>query len=348
MKLRLEQLDSHLKKPLAPIYLVHGEEPLQAGEAADAIRAAARAQGFEDRELFHVEAGFDWGQLASAADSMSLFGGRRILELRLPTGKPGDAGAKALSAYAARPPHDTVLLVLSGKLDSAQQRSKWYRALEEAGVAVPVWPVDAARLPRWLEARMQARGMQPDPAAVALLAERVEGNLLAADQEIEKLRLLHGSGLVDAAAVAAAVSDSARFDVFALVDAALQGDAERTARILQGLREEGQEPVLILWALARELRQGLAIAEAVARGTPVDAAMTRQRVWDKRKDLVRGALKRHRLPAWQALLRRAGTVDRVIKGAQPGRPWDELLQLSLGLAGVRLFGAGPRQRRVRA
>ena len=344
MKLRFEQLAAHLKKPLAPIYLVHGDEPFQAGEAADAVRGAARAQGFEDRELFHADKGFDWTQLAAAADSFSLFGGRRVLEVRLPTGKPGDAGAKALTAYAERPPQDTVLLVLSGKLDSAQQRSKWFRALEGAGVTVSVWPVEAGRLPQWLQARMQARGLQPEPAAVALLAERVEGNLLAADQEIEKLRLLHGAGPVDVAAVAAAVSDSARYDVFALVDAAMQGDAARTARILQGLREEGQEPVLVLWALSRELRQALAVATAIAAGTSADAAMSQQRVWDKRKPVVAAALKRHRIPAWQALLRRAGLVDRVIKGARPGRPWDELLQLSLGLAGVRLFGAGARHR----
>lgn len=346
MKLRFEQLKSHLQKPLAPVYLVYGDEPLQAGEAADAIRAAARTQGFEERELFHAGPKFDWSELKTASDSFSLFGGRRLIEVRLPTGKPGDAGSKALTAYAERPPQDAVLLLLSGKLDKAQQQSKWFRALDKAGVSLPVWPVDAARLPAWLRARMQQKGLQPDDAAVTLLAERVEGNLLAAEQEIEKLRLLQGAGPVDAPAVAASVSDSARYDLFGLVDAAMLGQAARSVRMLQGLREEGQEPPLVLWALSRELRQGLAVAGAMAQGKPLEAAMAQERIWDKRKPLVKAAVNRHRVAAWQALLRRAAQVDRVIKGVQPGSPWDELLQLTLGLAGVRLFGGARRRSRI--
>lgn len=345
MKLRLEQLAGHLRQPLAPLYLIHGDEPFQAGEAAAAIRAAARDQGHAEREVLDVDPGFDWARLQVAADSLSLFGARRVLELRLPTGKPGDAGAKALVAYAARLPADTVTLILSGRLDAQQQRSKWYRALEAAGVTIPIWPVEPARLPQWLRGRLQARGLEPDSEALRLLAERVEGNLLAADQEIEKLRLLNGPGPLDAQAVAAAVSDSARYELFGLADAALAGDAARTARMLDGLREEGQEPALVLWLLSRELRQMVALGEAVRAGTSPDAALGRLRVRDSHKALLRTALQRLPVGAWAALLRRAGRVDRVIKGVETGNPWDELLQLSMGVAGVRLFGSPRRARR---
>lgn len=333
MQLKPEQLAQHLNKGLAPIYLLYGDEPLLVQEAADAIRAAARAQGYSEREVFAVDKVFDWNQLTESSNNLSLFAERRILEVRMPGGKPGDAGGKALRAYAERPPEDTLLLIISGKLDAQQRKSKWVTDLEAAGVGIPVWPVEVQQLPQWIRARMQRLGLQPSAEAAGLLAERVEGNLLACAQEIDKLRLLLDAGPVDAAAVAAAVADSARFDVYALVDAALAGEADRSLRMLAGLRGEGVEPVLVVWALARELRGLAAMAWEMGRGEPVGAVMARHRVWAKRQAVVGKALPRHKPEAWQALLAACARLDRVVKGLAPGSPWDELVHLCLCLAG---------------
>jgi len=336
VKLRYEQLASHLQQALQPLYLLSGDEPLQLMEAADAIRHQARAQGFAEREVLHVEAGFDWNTLLAASGSLSLFAEQRLLELRLPGGKPGKEGSKALIEYAADPPPDTVLLISSGKLDRSAQNSKWYKALEAAGVTLQVWPVEPRALPGWVMQRMRARGMQPTPEAAQLLAERVEGNLLAAAQEVEKLRLLYGEGAIDAEQVEQGVADSARYDIFELVDTALLGDAPRTSRVIEGLRAEGVEPILVLWALLREIRALAQMAEELGEGAGIEAVMGQHRVWDKRKGPVRAGLQRHNLKRWLQLLRRGGRIDRMIKGSEPGNPWDELLQLALLMAGVRL------------
>lgn len=339
MQIRPEQLEAHLKKQLAPVYFINGDETLVVMEAADAVRAAARAQGYTDREVLSVESGFDWNRLDAASASLSLFSERRILELRLPTGKPGDAGSKALRAYADRPAEDTVLMVISGKLEPAARKSKWVQALDQAGANVTVWPVDAQRLPAWIQRRMQSRGLQASAEAVALLAERVEGNLLACSQEIDKLLLLHGPGAVEVDTVRAAVSDSARFDVFGLVDTALLGDPVRSERMLMGLRAEGVEPVLVLWALAREIRSLGAMARDVAQGEAPARVMARHRVWDSRKPPIGKALGRIALPQWQAMIRQAAQLDRTLKGQAAGKPWDELVQLTLRLAGLELCRA---------
>ncbi|SCZ50803.1 DNA polymerase III subunit delta [Thiohalomonas denitrificans] len=336
MRLRPEQLAGHLGNPLLPIYVISGDEPLQTGEATDAIREAARAQGFTEREVMHAETGFDWNLLSAAADALSLFAERRILDLRIPGGKPGDAGGKALSAYAERPPEDNILLVTLPRLDKRQQQSKWFKALDAAGAVVQVWPVGPKELPGWISQRMRARGLESRPEVVRLLADKVEGNLLAAAQEVDKLHLLFGEGAIDLDEVALALADSSRFDVFELVDTALSGDAARTARILDGLYAEGVEPVLILWALAREIRSLAAMAASVAQGSPPEQVMRQHRVWAKRQAPVRSALQRHNAPRWEAFLARAGRVDRTIKGAEPGNPRDELLQLALLVAGVRI------------
>jgi DNA polymerase-3 subunit delta len=336
MRLRADDLEGHLKRGLLPIYLVSGDEPLQLNEATDALRAAARAQGYTEREVLQVETGFDWGALAAAGSNLSLFAERKLIELRLPSGKPGDAGAKALTAYATAPSPDNLLLISCGKLEKQQQSSKWFKALEAAGAVLQVWPVEPRALPGWIRQRLLSRGMQPTPEAAQLLAERVEGNMLAAAQEVEKLVLLHGTGALDGETVRTAVADSARYDVFELADAALGGDAARCARIVEGLRGEGEEPVLILWALVREVRTLALVAAEQAAGTPLDTLLQQQRVWDKRKPLYQAALKRHNLRRWRALLRRAARLDRVCKGAEPGNPWDELLQFSLLMAGVRI------------
>ncbi len=348
MRLSPEQLVRRLARPrggdraraLAPIYVVSGDEPLQSGEALDALRAAARAQGFADRVVLHVEAGFDWSSFEQHADSLSLFGERRILELRMPGGKPGTAGAAALVRYAERPNPDNVLLISSGRLDGETTRSRWYRALERAGVVVAVWPIPAPQLPAWIGRRMAAAGLQPTSEAVEALAERVEGNLLACVQEIAKLRILHGAGAVDADDVHAAVADSARFEVFDLVDSALGGEPARTVRITRTLHEEGVEPLPVLGALAWTIRSLAEMAEARANGAAPDALFEKRPAWRRRRQVVEQALRRHERTLWWRLLREAARVDRVIKGGA-GDPWDALERLALAVAGVMILPATP-------
>lgn len=335
MKLRFDQLEAHLQKGLQPIYLLSGDEPLQVMEAGDAIRHCARETGYSEREVLHAESGFDWNSLLAASGSMSLFAEQRLLELRLPSGKPGREGGAALADYAANPPPDTLLLIICGKIERQSQNSKWYKALEAAGVTLTVWPVEPQALPGWVNQRMRSRGMQPTPEAAQMLAERVEGNMLAASQEVEKLLLLYGEGEITVEQVEQGVADSARYDIFELVDTALLGDIPRTTRVMQGLRGEGVEPILVLWALLREIRAMAQMAAEMARGLGTEQAMAGQRVWEKRKPPVRAGLQRHNLNRWQLLLRRAGRIDRMIKGVEAGNPWDELLQLALLMAGVR-------------
>ncbi len=336
MKLRPEQLPEALERGLAPVYFIAGDEPFQVREAQDAVRTAARAQGYTEREVLDVVPGFDWDRLAEVGANLSLFGDRRVVELRMPGGKPGQEGGKALAAYAERPADDTVLLITSGKLEARSRKSAWMKALEQAGVVIEVWPVEPAELPRWLAARMQAAGLQPSQDAVRLLAERNEGNLMAAVQEVEKLRLLVGDGPVDLETVRGAVADSARYDVFDLVSAALQGDARRVVRVLRGLQEEGVEPVLVLWALSRDLRVVCQLRDAGGRG---DDVLRRQGVFGPRRAPIQQAARRGSGARWQSLLARSARVDRAIKGAAPGRPWDELLQLSLAIAGADTVSA---------
>ena len=341
MKLNPRQLPRHLQEQMAPLYFISGDDPLLVQECCDLVRRQARAAGCSERIVMHAESGFDWNSLLQEAGGMSLFAERRLLELRLPGARPGEAGARALQAYGEQPPADKVLLVISGKIDAAQQRSRWFKALERGGVVVQVWPLAPRELPGWIRQRMLATGLKPSAEAVQLLAERVEGNLLAAVQEIEKLRMLHGAAPLEVEDILAAVADSARFDVFNLVDGALAGDVRRTTRILAGLRREGVEPVLVLWALSRELRGLAVMAGQLAAGAGVEQVLARQRVWEKRKPLLRQALRRHDAACWRALLARAAYLDRLIKGQAGGNVWDELLQLCLAVAGVPVLEALP-------
>ncbi|MGB5179346.1 MAG: DNA polymerase III subunit delta [Gammaproteobacteria bacterium] len=334
MQLKPEQLDAHLRKQLAPVYFISGDEPLRVLEAADAIRAAARGQGYDEREVMTAQAGFDWGSLMAEAGNLSLFSQRRVIDLRMPGGKPGPDGSKVLRSYAEHPPEDTLLLLTAGKLDKSARGSKWVQALDKAGVVMFVWPLNAQEFTAWIQRRMQQRGLQPTTEAVSLLADRVEGNLLACVQEIEKLYLLQGQGTVDAGAILALVADNARYDVFGLVDSTLSGEAVRSVRILQGLRAEGIVPQIVLWALSREIRQLAAMAAAVAAGQSVQAVMSRFHIWPaSRKPLLAAVLQR--LPATQCntLLQHCARIDRVSKGQAAGSAWDELLQLTLTLAG---------------
>jgi len=329
MKVRPDQLKQHLQKGLQAIYFISGDEPLQVIESVDAIRSAAREHGFTEREIMDVDSHFDWSQLRDAGNSMSLFAEQRILELRMPTGKPGKPGSQALLEYAQRPADDAVLIISSGKLDGNAKNTKWFKTLDQAGVVVQCWPVSAHELPRWIDQRMRATGLTPTRDAAALLAERIEGNLLAAAQEIDKLFLLFGAAEIGMEQITEAVADSSRYSIYDLVDSALGGDLVRTTRIVGGLKSEGVEPVLALWAMSREVRILTGIAEA---NMSVDAALAKAKVWDNRKALIKRALSRHSVIRWKAFLKRCGKIDRVIKGVEPGRAWDELLALTSQIA----------------
>jgi DNA polymerase-3 subunit delta len=339
MRLGIQQLDQQLATSLAPVYFLTGDEPLQMMEAADTIRAHAREQGYTEREIFTAEKGFDWEGLTAASDSLSLFAERRILDLRIPTGKPGREGGQALRDYASRLPEDTILLIQSAKLDREQLKSAWVKALEKEGVLVQIWPLDLSQTQDWIRRRMQSRGLQPTDDAVVFLAERVEGNLLAAAQEVDKLALLHRSGPLDAETVLASVADQARYSIFDLVDAVLAGDVRRSVRMLEGLQGEGVEAILVLWGLAREIRVLCDLAGQVGRGQSVERAMEIARVWNQRKPLVRQAINRLDARAWQTLLHQCAELDRSLKGVGEGRIWDELLQLCLRACGDPLFNA---------
>jgi DNA polymerase-3 subunit delta len=339
MQLTPEKLDAHLARQLAPVYFISGDEHLRVMEAADAVRAAARGQGYDEREVLTLQSGFDWDSLMAGAGNLSLFSQRRLLELRMPAGKPGDAGAKALRAYTEQLPEDTILLVTAGKLETAARKSKWVQALDKAGVVIFVWPLNAQEFIAWVQQRMRARGLVPTPEAVSLLADRVEGNLLACMQEIDKLTLLQDGGVVDAAAIMSLVGDNARYDVYGLVDSALSGDGTRSVRILQGLCAEGMAPQVVVWALAREIRQLAAMAAVVASGQSVQQVLTRYHVWSARKTVVGTALARLPVTKCHAMLQQCALVDRVSKGQAAGKVWDELLQLTLLLSGTPAMSA---------
>jgi DNA polymerase-3 subunit delta len=338
-KLRPEQLTASLSKQVAPIYLVSGDEPLLIQEACDAIRAAARKQGFGERELYHADTSFDWGQLLSAANSLSLFAEKKIIELRMPGGKPGDKGGKILQEYAQSPAPDNLLLIVTDKLDGATQKSKWFKAIEDAGQHIQVWPINAANLPRWIGQRLQQAGLQADASAIELLCLRIEGNLLAAVQEIEKLKLLTTGPHISYELMASAVADSARYDVFGLCDKALHGDARAAVKTLQGLKTEGTEPIAILWAITRDIRILIQVSQAVSQGKQFEWAAKQAGVWDKRQALIQGTLRRLKPAQFQQLLRKANGIDKAIKGMRNAEPWDELLDLVLNIAGVQSLNA---------
>ncbi|MEA3275298.1 MAG: DNA polymerase III subunit delta [Pseudomonadota bacterium] len=333
MRMQFQQLSAHLQRSLAPVYLICGEEPLQLGDAAQAVRDEARRQGFDERELLELEAGFDWGRLSAAADALSLFSARKLIELRLGGERIGREGAAAVRTYCESPAEDNLLLILAPGLERKELKNKWVQAVDRAGVVLQVWPIEGGRLVAWIEQRLRDRGLQPAPGVAVVLADRVEGNLLAAAQEIEKLRLLYGTGTLDSVKLTSAISDSARYDVFDLTDAALVGDRARVHRIISGLAAEGTAPALVLWAVARELRMLASAAFAARQGAgALSAVFDAHRVWESRRRLVREAIKRLPLPCLHGLVVGCALVDRQIKGSSPGDPWQGLAHLADDLA----------------
>lgn len=341
MQLRPDQLDAHLSRPLAPLYLLHGDEPLLVLEAADAIRKAARKQGYEEREVLVAGPGFRWDQLALAGGSMSLFGSSKLIDLRIPTGKPGRDGGDALQRHAAQPMDGVLTLITLPQLDWQVKKAAWFSALSNAGVALELNAPTLAQLPTWIASRLAHQQQTATSEALEFIAAHVEGNLLAAHQEIQKLGLLHPAGQLNLAQVEAAVLDVARFDVDKLRTALLAGDGARCARLLEGLRAEDTAPPLILWALAQETRTLAQLRAQLDRGDSFDSACKQARIFGARQSAYRQAVQRCSTPLLRNSLLQAARIDRMIKGLTRGDLWDEFLQLALRLTQTRL---APRPR----
>lgn len=327
MRLKPEQLSAHLDEKLAPVYVLHGDESLLVTEAADLIRKAAVRHGCTEREIHHVEGHFRWDRILESGQSMSLFSQAKLIDIRIPSGKPGTEGSRILQAWASQPPSDTITLILLPKLDKASQNSKWFTALDQAGVSIAISAISLTALPRWIAERMARNQQSTTPQALTLISEKVEGNLLAAQQEISKLALLHPAGRLTLEQVREAVLDVARFDAFQLADALLAGQAQRMLRILGGLRNEGEAPTLILWVMAREIRLMIQLASAA----PSAQKMRELGIWDSRQDFYASALRRLRRPVLEAALHQTAAIDRMIKGLDSRDPWLELEQLALSL-----------------
>lgn len=344
MQLRPDQLADHLKqpKPLEPLYLLHGDEPLLVLEAADAIRAAARAQGFDEREVLVAGAGFRWDQLAQAGGNMSLFGGKLLIDLRIPTGKPGRDGGEALQRHCERiagGSPDVLTLVTLPQIDWQARKAAWLAALVNAGVALELNAPPLHLLPDWVAMRLARQQQSAPQEALEFIAENVEGNLLAAHQEIQKLGLLHPAGRLTLEQVQEAVLDVARYDVDKLRAALLAGDAPRCARLLEGLRAEDTAPPLVLWALAQEARTLAQLRAQLDQGASFDAACAAARIYGARQGPYRNATQRCSTPLLRAALLQAARIDRMIKGLTRGDQWDEFLQLALRLTQSRKIAA---------
>ena len=326
------------RDPVPPVVLVFGDEPLLVEEAGDAVRRAAVRQGCSEHVRYQAERGFDWNVLIEAGQSMSLFAERRLIDLRMP-GKPGVDGGKVLGGLAESPPEDTILLVVCGRLETAVQKQKWFRTVEQHGLVVEAKPVRLAEFPSWLSDRMTSRGLHADRDSIALLTHYFEGNLLAAAQEIDRLALLAGEVGGDGnqyELLRQSVSDNARFNVFGYIDACLEGNPQRTLRMLDGMRAEGGGPQLVLWALARETRMLTRLAHELDRGGRQNEVFRRHRVWSSRQRQVSAALRRHGYAGWRAMLRQVARLDRIMKGREKGDSrdvWFDIERLSLRICG---------------
>jgi DNA polymerase-3 subunit delta len=333
MRISTEQLQQHLARELKPLYTVFGDETLLALEAADRIRARARAEGYTERTVLTADSGFKWSELAFTGSSQSLFASRRILELRVPSGKPGADGSTALQAWCDAQPPDTVTLITLPGVEWRAQKSGWFEALERAGVAIEAKTVTRKALPDWLAGRLQAQGQDAERETLEFIADRVEGNLLAAHQEVQKLALLLPPGRIGFEQAREAVLDVARYDVFNLREALLAGDVLRLARMMDGLRGEGVAPPLVLWALADEIRTIARVLEGAAAGKRPPQLWFDAKVYgDPHRQAMQQNMRRFALEQVEAAIVHAARVDRMIKGLIRGDVWDELLQLALRFA----------------
>jgi DNA polymerase-3 subunit delta len=336
MMLRPEALEGHLAKTLAPLYVIASDEHLLALEAADKICRAARANGYSERDVLTVERTFKWGELLAANQALSLFGDKKLIELRIPTGKPGKDGSAALQAYAKDLSPDNLTLVTLPKLDWQSAKASWVTSLQQAAVYIDIPTIERAALPNWIGQRLAGQGQSADRQSLDFIADRVEGNLLAAHQEIQKLGLLHEPGKLTFEQIHDAVLNVARYDVFKLSEAMLAGDPARLVRMLEGLKGEGEALPLVLWAVSEEIRTLLKLKAGMEQGRPLGALLKEHRIWGPRERMMDPALRRLSLPVLEAALQDAAQVDKMVKGlrakAYAGDAWDAMLQLALKVA----------------
>jgi len=324
LRISSRQLEANLRKGVAALYVVHGAEALLALEAADRIRDAARKSGCTEREIFFAEPGADWSKLTAGAANLSLFASKRLVEVRVPSGKPGVEGARALEAWSSKLPEDAVSMVVLPELEWQQLKSKWFEALDSAGVVVEAKPIGRDELPDWLAERLSRQSQHASVETLEWLADRVEGNLLAARQEVEKLALLLPAGEISLEGIREAVSDVSRFERDTLLEAIHARDMQRIVRVLDSLRAEGEPLPLLLWVLAEELRLLMAFSggQRPRRYLPPD-----------RSQAIERTAKAHSRASFDRELLRAHRIDRMIKGVEAGDPWDAMLELALGIAG---------------
>ncbi|MEE9452102.1 MAG: DNA polymerase III subunit delta [Gammaproteobacteria bacterium] len=342
MKLQQSALKTHLQKTLAPIYLISGDEPLLVQESCMGVREKADQCGYGERQVLTVEANFDWNLFWRQARSLSLFSQKRLLELRLSKNGVGAKGSKALLAYCQAIDTDLCVLVVMPKLEARSTTAKWFKAIENEGVVVQIWPIDRKQMPQWITQRLQDLQMTADPVAIELLVGSVEGNLLAADQAVEKLYLSYGAGHLSLDEVSKTIHNTAHFNVFQLLDSALTGDAERVVMISHSLQQARIEPAIVLWAIARELRLLAHVSYDMKQGKRFEDLCQSYHVHYQRQQLFRQVLAKYSTQFFYRLLRGAKKVDEVIKGVKVAHVWQELLQLYLALAGVHLLAAKRR------
>lgn len=329
MRLKSEQLTGALQKNLGKVYLFHGDEPLQIGELADEVRHAAKHAGFLQREIFSSDTGFEWSEITTAAQSLSIFGDKKVLDVRVPSANFGNEGAKTLISYCEKLPDDTVLLITCGKLNAAGMKTRWFEALDKVGITIQVRPLEGDELLQWLLHRLQQRGLNTDRTGLALLAERVEGNLLAAAQEIEKLYVLYGAGILTQAQIFDVVADSSRYDVFKLIDALGAMNINRIFKVLAGLQAEGIAPPVVLWALMREARTLCKVKIELTEGKSRDIVFRNNQIWDKRVGFVEKAIKRLSHTQLFDILTLCAKADRQAKGQESGDVWETILAVCL-------------------
>ncbi|MDT8310476.1 MAG: DNA polymerase III subunit delta [Methylophaga sp.] len=340
MRLRPEQLAHQLQSELSSVFVISGDEALLVEEAADQVRSAARQQGFSERDVWHADGRFDWQQIDKADATLSLFASKKLIEIRLPGAAPGKEGGEWFRQFAEQASPDSMLLLISGKLDGKQQKAKWYQALDKAGITVPVWPVDIEHLPRWIQQRLQSRNLQAGPAVATLLAQRLEGNLFAAAQEIDKLALLSADGVIDEQLVLGSVADSSRFEAFGLMDVVQQGLTGKIPRVLAGLRAEGIEVMAIFSAVSWSVQRLADMAQQLASGQSSQQVFSQMRppVWDNMRPQTLQTIKRHPPRRWLMFVSQLAEIDKAAKGhKESDDAWRLLERLCLQMAAVKVL-----------
>ncbi|MDC1435941.1 DNA polymerase III subunit delta [Gammaproteobacteria bacterium] len=336
MQVKPEQVLSELTNKIPPVIWVAGDETLLVQESCDQIRKFAQAQGFSEREVYTVHSGFDWNILLESSNSLSLFAEKKLIDLRLNSAKLDDAGKKALHAYLANPSEDNLLLISSPRVEKAATNTKWFKQIETEAYFIVIWPINSQNLAAWIRQRLKSHGLTADGQAIDILCQRTEGNLLATAQEIDKLSILADNKELDASMVARAVADSARFNVFTLIDTAIAGNSARALNILYHLKAESEDPLKILNFICKEIRSLCKMALQLENGQSISAVMQSERVWRNKMGPVSTALNNHSLAQLQAFLNDASLIDQSVKGLNKLNTWDELSRMILSMSGDNL------------